>query len=221
MTLLWLKLIIKRDLLIAFRRSATFLMPFIFFLIVITFFPISLSPERTFLLNIAPGIIWVATLLSSLLAIESIFNEDYMDGTLDHFFIDTEPSFMLIFAKVFCHWMVTGGPILIAALLASIFLFLPLNIFVALLVSLTLGTIFLSLLGALGSALSLGKGAILTAVIVLPFSIPTLLFGTNVLNLALDGQPYSGYLLLMGAMVSIGIPVLCLLTSEAIKLYYE
>ena len=96
----------------AFRRSSTYITPLIFFLIVISFFPIALSPDQDFLRSLAPGVIWIAALLSSLLAIETIFSEDFRDGTLDEFFISNDPSFVLVFAKVLCHWLVTGFRVL-------------------------------------------------------------------------------------------------------------
>ena len=107
----------------AFRRSSTYITPLIFFLIVISFFPIALSPDQDFLRSLAPGVIWIAALLSSLLAIETIFSEDFRDGTLDEFFISNDPSFVLVFAKVLCHWLVTGFPILLASIISSLIFF--------------------------------------------------------------------------------------------------
>ena len=217
----WLKIILRRDLLIAFRRSSTYITPLIFFLIVVTFFPLALGPQEKLLSSLAPGVIWIAALLASLLAVETIFSEDFRDGTLDDFFISLEPSFILVFAKVVIHWLITGLPILIASSIAAIILYLPMQSFLPMLLSLMLGTSFMSLLGALGAALSLGKSAILSAIIVLPFSIPTLLMGTSVITSAVNNQDFSGFLMIMGAMLAIGIPLLCLLTVEALLLNYE
>lgn len=217
----WLTIILRRDLLIAFRRSATYITPLIFFLIVVTFFPLALGPQESLLSSLAPGVIWIATLLASLLAVESIFSEDFRDGTLDNFFISLEPSFVLVFAKVLIHWLITGLPIMAASIIAAIVLYLPFDSFLPILLSLILGTSFMSLLGALGAALSLGKSAILSAIIVLPFSIPTLLMGTSVITSSINGQDYFGFLMIMGAMLAIGIPLLCLLTVEALLLNYD
>ena len=180
-----LSIILKRDLMIAFRRSSTYITPLIFFLIVVTFFPLALGPQESLLSSLAPGVIWIAALLASLLAVETIFSEDFRDGTLDDFFISLEPSFILVFAKVMIHWLITGLPILVASSIAAIILYLPLDSFIPMLLSLLLGTSFMSLLGALGAALALGKSAILSAIIVLPFSVPTLLngnFRNNILS---------------------------------------
>jgi heme exporter protein B len=217
----WLSIILRRDLLIAFRKSSTYITPLIFFLIVITFFHLSLGPQESLLSSLAPGVIWIAALLASLLAIETIFSEDFRDGTLDDFFVSLEPSFILVFTKVLIHWLITGLPILLASLIAGIILYLPVDSFMPMVLSLILGTSFMSLLGALGAALSLGRSAILSAIIVLPFSIPTLLMGTSVISSSLSNQDFTGFLMIMGAMLAIGIPVLCLLTVEALLLNYE
>lgn len=216
-----LSIILKRDLMIAFRRSSTYITPLIFFLIVVTFFPLALGPQESLLSSLAPGVIWIAALLASLLAVETIFSEDFRDGTLDDFFISLEPSFILVFAKVMIHWLITGLPILVASSIAAIILYLPLDSFIPMLLSLLLGTLFMSLLGALGAALALGKSAILSAIIVLPFSVPTLLMGTSVITSSLNNQDFSGFLMIMGAMLALGIPGLCLLTVEALLLNYE
>ena len=217
----WLTIILKRDLLIAFRKSSTYITPLVFFLIVVTFFPLALGPQESLLSSLAPGVIWIAALLASLLAVETIFSDDFRDGTLDEFFISLEPSFILVFAKVLIHWLITGLPILFASLIAAIVLYLPFDSFIPMLLSLVLGTSFMSLLGALGAALSLGRSAILSAIIVLPFSVPTLLMGTSVISSSLTNQDFSGFLMIMGAMLAIGIPLLCLLTVEALLLNYE
>ena len=217
----WLTIILKRDLLIAFRKSSTYITPLVFFLIVVTFFPLALGPQESLLSSLAPGVIWIAALLASLLAVDTIFSDDFRDGTLDEFFISLEPSFILVFAKVLIHWLITGLPILFASLIAAIVLYLPFESFIQMLLSLILGTSFMSLLGALGAALSLGRSAILSAIIVLPFSIPTLLMGTSVISSSLTNQDFSGFLMIMGAMLAIGIPLLCLLTVEALLLNYE
>ena len=216
-----LSIILKRDLMIAFRRSSTYITPLIFFLIVVTFFPLALGPQESLLSSLAPGVIWIAALLASLLAVETIFSEDFRDGTLDDFFISLEPSFILVFAKVMIHWLITGLPILVASSIAAIILYLPLDSFIPMLLSLLLGTSFMSLLGALGAQLALGKSAILSAIIGLPFSVPTLLMGTSVITSSLNNQDFSGFLMIMGAMLALGIPGLCLLTVEALLLNYE
>ena len=217
----WFKLILKRDLALSFKKIATFLIPLVFFLIVISLFPLALGTENSFLSSLSPGVIWVAALLASLLAVESIFNEDFRDGTLDHFLFSGEPIFILVFAKVFAHWLVTGAPLLLASIISTFFLFLPGGLVLPLLVSLLIGTLLLSLLGAFGSALTIGKTAILSAVIVLPLSIPILILGVAIITSAINNQDYLSYLYFLGAMLAVGIPGLCLATVEAISINYD
>lgn len=214
-------LILKRDLSLSFKKIATFIIPLVFFLIVITLFPLALGTENSFLSSLSPGVIWVAALLAALLAVESIFNEDYRDGTLDHFLLSGEPIFLLVLAKVLAHWLVTGAPLLLASLISTQFLFLPEGLLLPLLLSLLIGTFLLSLLGALGAALTIGSTAILSAVIVLPLSIPILILGIAVITAALNGENFFSYLYFLGALLAIGIPGLCVATTEAIFISYE
>ena len=158
----------------------------------------------------------MAALLAALMAVESIFNEDYRDGTLDHFLLSGEPIFLLVLAKVLAHWLVTGAPLLLASLISTQFLFLPEGLLLPLLLSLLIGTFLLSLLGALGAALTIGSTAILSAVIVLPLSIPILILGIAVITAALNGENFFSYLYFLGALLAIGIPGLCVATTEAI-----
>ena len=217
----WFTLVLKRDLSLSFKKIATFIIPLVFFLIVITLFPLALGTENSFLSSLSPGVIWVAALLAALLAVESIFNEDYRDGTLDHFLLSGEPIFLLVLAKVLAHWLVTGAPLLLASLISTQFLFLPEGLLLPLLLSLLIGTFLLSLLGALGAALTIGSTAILSAVIVLPLSIPILILGIAVITAALNGENFFSYLYFLGALLAIGIPGLCVATTEAIFISYE
>ena len=217
----WFTLVLNRDLSLSFKKIATFIIPLVFFLIVITLFPLALGTENSFLSSLSPGVIWVAALLAALLAVESIFNEDYRDGTLDHFLLSGEPIFLLVLAKVLAHWLVTGAPLLLASLISTQFLFLPEGLLLPLLLSLLIGTFLLSLLGALGAALTIGSTAILSAVIVLPLSIPILILGIEVITAALNGENFFSYLYFLGALLAIGIPGLCVATTEAIFINYE
>ena len=217
----WFMLILKRDLSLSFKKVATFIIPLVFFLIVITLFPLALGTENSLLSSLSSGVIWVAALLASLLAVESIFNEDYRDGTLDHFLLSGEPIFILVLAKVLAHWLVTGAPLLLASSVSTLFLFLPEGLLFPLLISLLMGTFLLSLLGALGAALTIGKTAILSAVIVLPLSVPILILGVAVIAAALSDESFLSYLYFLGAMLALGIPGLCMAITEAIFINYD
>ena len=120
----WFMLILKRDLILSFRRSSTYLTPLIFFLIVVTLFPLAMGPQESLIKSLASGIIWISALLASLLAVESIFSEDHRDGTLDQYFLNNEPPFLLVFAKVLCHWLICGAPLLLASVFSSFMLFI-------------------------------------------------------------------------------------------------
>ena len=217
----WFLLIIRRDLLISSRKLVGFITPVIFFLTIITLFPIAFGPEPNQLNLMASNIIWIAALLSSLLAIEGIFNSDYSDGTLEQILISGEPLFLIVLAKVFCHWLVAGAPIVICSLLASLFLYFSYENISVLFISLSIGSLLFSLLGALGGSLSLGKNAILSAIIVLPFSIPILILGTACVEASINNQDYVVYLMYLGSILAIGIPGLSLAIAASIRLNYE
>ena len=217
----WILLIIKRDLLISSKRSASYITPVAFFLIIVSLFPLAFGPEQKQLSSMASNIIWIAALLSSLLAIEGIFNDDFNDGTLEQIIMSGEPLFLLVIAKVFCHWLIAGAPIVVSSLLAGIFLYFSFENILVLIFSLTLGSLLFSLLGAFGGALSLGKSPVLSTIIVLPFSIPVLILGTSCVNASINQQDYIVYLLYLGSLVAIGLPGLSVAIATSIKINYE
>lgn len=168
--------IIKRELLIAFRRKADVLNPLWFFIIVITLFPLSIGPEPILLARIAAGIVWVAALLSALLSLERLFRDDFSDGSLEQMMLMPSPLSVLVLAKVFAHWVLTGLPLIIISPLLAILLSLDFNTWLAIVLTLLLGTPTLSFLGAVGVALTVGlqKGSVAK-----PSYTPTLYTGSN------------------------------------------
>lgn len=195
--------VVRKDLIGAFRQQSEILNPIWFFIIVITLFPLGIGTDPALLSRIAPGIIWVAALLSALLSFERLFKDDYIDGSLEQMMISPHSLTWLVSAKVFAHWTLTGLPILVISPLLAIFLSLELNTFWALFLTLLLGTPILSLLGAIGVALTIGlrKGGVLLSLIMLPLSIPILIFSTMAIDAAAFGQSYTGMLALLGAML--------------------
>jgi len=195
--------IIHKDLLGAFRQQSDILNPVWFFIIVVTLFPLGIGTDPVLLARIAPGIIWVAALLAALLSFERLFKDDYIDGSLEQMMIAPYPLAWLASAKVFAHWLLTGVPILLVSPLLAIFLSMKLDTFIALFLTLLIGTPILSLLGAIGVALTIGlrKGGILLSLIMLPLSIPILIFSTIAVDSAAYGQSYIGMLALLGAML--------------------
>ena len=195
--------VVRKELLGAFRQQSDILNPVWFFVIVVTLFPLGIGTEPTLLARIAPGIIWVAALLAALLSFERLFKDDYIDGSLEQMMLAPYPLAWLVSAKVFAHWLLTGLPILFVSPLLAVFLSMQMDTFMALFLTLLIGTPILSLLGAIGVALTIGlrKGGVLLSLIMLPLSIPILIFSTMAIDAATYGQSYIGMLALLGAML--------------------
>lgn len=193
----------KKELRGAFRRPSDILNPIWFFILVVSLFPLGISSEPVLLKRIAPGIIWVAALLATLLSFERLFKDDFIDGSLEQLMIAPYPLAWLVCAKVFAHWLLTGVPILLISPLLAVFLSLEPDTYLALFLTLLLGTPILSLIGAIGVALTvaLRKGSVLLSLIMLPLSIPILIFSTMAIDAAAYGQSYTGLLALLAAML--------------------
>ncbi|MDG1733736.1 MAG: heme exporter protein CcmB [Thalassotalea sp.] len=194
--------ILKRDLVIAFRHRDDILNPILFFIIVVSLFPLGVGPAANTLMKIAPGVIWVAALLSTLLSLERLFKHDYNDGSLEQLLLMPCPTFVLVLAKITAHWLITGLPLIIIAPFLGVLLNLHQDSYVALMLSLLLGTPVLSLLGAIGVALTVGlkKGGVLLSLLVLPLYIPVLIFATGAIDAASMNLPYNGHLAIIAAL---------------------
>ena len=195
--------VVAKELKGAFRHRSDILNPVWFFIIVVTLFPLGIGTDPALLQRIAPGIIWVAALLAALLSFERLFKDDFIDGSLEQLMLAPFPLAWLVSAKVFAHWLLTGLPILLVSPLLAAFLALDIDTYFALFLTLLIGTPILSLFGAIGVALTVGlrKGGILLSLILLPFSIPILIFSTMAIDAASYGQSYIGLLALLGAML--------------------
>lgn len=211
--------VLRRELKIAFRKSAEIINPLWFFLIVITLFPLGIGPEPTLLARIAPGIVWVAALLSSLLSLERLFRDDYLDGSLEQLMLLPAPLTLTVIGKVCAHWMVTGLPLLIISPLMALLLSLDFKTWEAVAMTLLLGTPTLSFIGAIGVALTVGlrKGGVLLSLLVLPLYIPVLIFSTGAIDAASMGMPIGGYLAILGAMLAGSITLAPFATSAALR----
>lgn len=212
-------LILKRDLTIAFRHKDDVLNPLLFFVIIITLFPLGIGPESTTLARIAPGIIWVAALLSCLLSLDRLFKSDYQDGSLEQMLLSPHPIFVLTLAKITAHWILTGLPVILIAPLLAVLLHLPEQGYGALMLTLLLGTPVLSFIGAIGVALTVGikKGGVLLSLIVLPLYIPVLIFATSAIDTASLNLPYSGQLAIIGALFMGSLTLAPLAVGAALK----
>lgn len=196
-------LVLRRDLQVAVRHRGDIFNPILFFVIVVSLFPLGIGPQSDVLTRIAPGIVWVAALLSALLSLERLFKNDYADGSLEQMLLSPQPLFILVFAKIFAHWLLTGVPIIIIAPLLALLLQLNESSYGALVITLLLGTPVLSLLGAIGVALTVGikKGGVLLSLLVLPLYIPVLIFATGAIEAAAGNNPYSGHVAIIAAML--------------------
>jgi len=197
----------QRDLLLAFRHRNDIVNPLAFFLMVGILFPLGVSPEPKFLAEVAPGVIWVAALLASLLSVDSIFRTDFDDGSLEQMLISPQPLILLVLAKVFSHWLISGFCLALISPLLAMMLFLPSDALFSLVMSLLLGTPTLSLIGAIGAGLTVGlrKGGILISLLVLPLYIPVLIFGAGTVQAGTLAMPINGYLALLGAILVLAI----------------
>jgi len=195
--------IVRRELLIAFRRQADVFNPLWFFIIVITLFPLSIGPEPNLLARIAAGIVWVAALLSALLSLERLFRDDFQDGSLEQMMLMPVPLPIVVISKVIAHWLLTGLPLILISPLLAILLSLDFNTWLSVVLTLLVGTPTLSFIGAIGVALTVGlqKGGVLLSLLVLPLYIPILIFATSAIDAASLGVAYNGQLAILGAML--------------------
>jgi heme exporter protein B len=196
--------IIRRDLLLAFRRRSDVLTTLFFFLIVTTLFPLGVGPEQALLRTMAPGILWVAALLASMLALGRLFALDHADGTLEQMMLSAEPLTIIVIAKVFTHWLVSGFPLVLLAPLLAVQFDLPQESIRVLVLSLLVGTPVLSLVGSIGAALTLGVrgGGVLVSLLVLPLYIPVLIFGAGAVGAEASGLGGDAHLLLLGGLLA-------------------
>ncbi|NRA59356.1 MAG: heme exporter protein CcmB [Psychrobium sp.] len=211
--------VFKRDMQVAVRNKGDVINPLIFLIIVITLFPLGIGPETAVLTRIAPGIIWVAALLAALLSLERLFKSDFVDGSLEQMLLSPQPLFIMVFAKITAHWLLTGVPIIIIAPLLAMMLHMEQSAYPALLITLLLGTPILSLIGAIGVALTVGikKGGVLLSLLILPMYIPVLIFATGAIEAASVNVPYSGHVAIMAALLIGALTLAPLATSAALR----
>ncbi|WP_275973443.1 heme exporter protein CcmB [Rosenbergiella nectarea] len=195
--------LLLRELKIAFRNRADIINPLWFFLIIVTLFPLGIGPESALLARIAPGVVWVAALLASLLGLERMFRDDFLDGSLEQLLLIPTPLPIVALVKVFAHWLTSGLPLIILSPLASLFLSLNFTGWWGLVLTLLLGTLTFSFLGAIGVALTVGlrRGGVLLSLLVLPLAIPILIFASSAVDAASQGLAISGYLAILAAML--------------------
>jgi heme exporter protein B len=212
--------LLRRDLLLAYRRRAELLQPLFFLLVVVTLFPLGVGPSPQLLANIAPGVIWIAALLATVLSLDSLFRSDYEDGTLEQMVLSGQPLTLIALARIVAHWLIAGLPIVLLSPLLAVWMNLPDAGVPVLLKSLAIGTPVLSLIGAIGGALtvSLKRGGQLLSLLVFPLYVPLLILATNAVSSAVAGLPYSGQLGLILAGMIAALTLAPFATAAALKL---
>lgn len=212
--------VVRRDLLLALRRRAEVANPLLFFLMVCTLFPLGIGPEPKQLAALAPGVLWVVALLSCLLASDGLFRSDFDDGSLEQMLLSPSPLYLLALAKSIAHWLVTGLPLAVLAPVLGLLMQLPAVALPALVLSLLLGTAVLSLIGAIGAALTVGlrRGGLLLSLIVLPLYIPVLIFGASAVQAAAEGFAYRGQLAVLGALLALALPLAPFAVASAARI---
>jgi len=213
-------LLLKRDLTLAVRHRAEMINPLLFFILVTSLFPLGIGADPRLLQAVGPGVIWVAALLAALLSLEGIFRSDFEDGTLEQLLLSSHPVSVLVLAKVLAHWLITGLPLLLVSPLLGVLLGLPAAAIQILLLTLVLGTPVLSLLGAVGVALTVGlrKGGMILSLLVLPLYVPLLIFAANAVDTAAAGLPVTAHLSLISALLVLALSLSPLATAAALRI---
>lgn len=215
--------LLQRDLLLAWRRPGEALTPLGFFVMVTTLFPLGLSPLPETLRAVAPGVVWTAALLAALLGLDNLFRTDQEDGSLEQIVLSPEPLALLASAKIVAHWLTTGLPLALVAPLTAYMMEYPPAANGALVAGLLLGTPLLSLLGAVGAALTVGvrSTGLLLPIIVLPLAVPVLIFGARSADLAARGDDPAGPLYLLAALLAFGASLVPLAVAGALRISQE
>ncbi|MCP3897563.1 heme exporter protein CcmB [Moraxella sp.] len=215
--------IIKRDLILSFRNLNELINPILFFIIVVSMFPLGIGSESTILGKIAPGIIWVAALLSTLLSLDGIFKGDYDDGSLEQIILSPREFSLMVLGKIIAHWLVAGLPLILVAPLLGVLLFLPESAQGTLIISLLLGTPSLSLIGAIGVGLIVGlkRSGVLLSLLILPLYVPVLIIGTLAVHDAAADLPVIGYFYALGAILILALTLAPVATAAAVRISIE
>lgn len=212
--------IFRHELLLAYRQRREFITPLAFFVMMAMLFPLAVSPDPLVLQRLAPGIIWVGALLATLLSLDRLFLLDYLEGVLQQWVLSPRPLSLLVLTKVLAHWLILGLPLVIIAPLLGLFLHLPLVAVKILVVSLLLGTPTLSLIGAIGVALTVGlrNSGVLLALLMLPLYIPVLIFGASAVSAAADGLMMTGQLAWLGVLLILSLSLAPLAIAGALRI---
>jgi len=214
---------IRRDLILARRQGASAFLAVGFFVVAASLFPFAVGPDPDVLASIGAGVIWVSALLATLLSLDRLFQADFEDGSLDLLVLAPQPLFLLVLAKTIAHWLTTALPLIIAAPLLAMFMAIPPEGFAPLMLAMLIGTPALSLIGAVGAALTVGmrRGGVLLSLLVLPLYIPVLIFSVASISAALIGQDGSPAMMLLGALSLFSLVLAPPAAAAALRLSLE
>jgi len=212
--------VVRRDLILAFRRRAEVANPVFFFILIVTLFPLGVGAHPQLLQAMAPGVIWVSALLAVMLSLDSLFRSDFDDGSLEQMLLSSHPLTVLVFAKIVAHWLVTGLPLLLVAPLLAIFLGLPEQALGTLLITLVLATPVLSLIGSIGVSLTVGlrRGGMILSLLVLPLYVPVLIFASNAVEMAGNGLAVDAQINILIAIFFMSVVLAPLPAAAALKM---
>lgn len=212
--------LLRRQLLLAVRRPIDIGNPLLFFAMVVALFPLGLGPSPDKLAAFAPGVLWITALLSNLLTSDSVFCSDFDDGSLEQLLLAPQPLYLSVLAYIGAHWLTTGLLLAVVSPLFALMLNLPMVALASLVASLLLGTAVLSLLGAIGAALTVGlkRGGMLISLLILPLYMPVLIFGSAVVQAAVSGNPTGPYLAILGAMLCLAIALAPLAVAAGLRI---
>ncbi len=218
-----LSMVVRRDLVLAMRRRADVLTTLIFFVMVVSLFPLGVGPEPEMLRKMAPGVVWVAALLSSMLSLGRMFSADYLDGTLEQMLLVPQSLSVLVLGKIVAHWMVSGLPLVLMAPVLGLQFDMSAEALGVLVLALLLGTPILSMIGAVGAGLTLGLrgGGVLVSLLVLPLCIPVLIFGAGAVEAVATGMSYASHLSLLGAVLLLALVFTPWVTAQALRISLE
>ena len=218
-----LGLVIRRDLVLAMRRRADVLTTLVFFVMVVSLFPLGVGPGLDMLRKMAPGVVWVAALLASMLSLGRLFSADYLDGTLEQIMLAPQSLPLLVLGKMLAHWIVSGLPLVLMAPVLGLQFDMSAEALWVLIAGLLLGTPILSMIGAVGAALTLGLrgGGVLVSLLVLPLCIPVLIFGTGAVEAVASGMNVAPHLSLLGAMLLLALVFTPWVTAQALRISME
>ncbi len=212
--------LLRRELILAGRRVSDVLTTLFFFVIIVSLFPLGVSPESETLRTIAPGVVWVAALLASMLALARLFDEDYRDGSLEQMLLAPQPLALLVLGKVLAHWLLTGAPLVLISPLLGLQFGLSAADLKVLVIALLLGTPSLSLIGSIGAALTLGLrgGGVLVSLLILPLYVPVLIFGAGAVEAAASGLGADAHISLLAAILIIAFCCVPWVTAAALRI---